>query len=181
MNEIVPEFSRTIQVSRLSPKGVDQDFHAKPAERVALAKRFDLIELSALEAQLILKPDEKESIVITGTVSADIVQRCVVTLEPISTHIDTEIDTIFFPEHVRDEGEDLSFADDMDSEVDFFAGDKIDIGELVAQQLGIAINPYPRKKGAMLPKTEFGSAPVRQNPLSALAAALQQKGKKIDK
>lgn len=178
MNEIVPEFSRIVQISRLSPNGIEEDFKAKPAERSALAKRFDLLELTLLEAELVLKPDNDQTISVTGTIDADITQCCVVTLEPVSTHLNFPVDVILLPEKLREAGEDFSLKDELDSEVEFFSGDKIDLGELVAQQLGVAIDPYPRKQNAVLKETEFGAKIEKPRPMGVLAEAFQKKKEK---
>ena len=76
----------------------------------------------------------------------------------------------FLPE--SDEAlEDVEMAAWDEEEIDVLEGESIDLGELVAQTIATAIDPYPRKDGA-----EFGKAPglgdnedgVRENPFAAL-------------
>ncbi|MDR3424829.1 MAG: DUF177 domain-containing protein [Alphaproteobacteria bacterium] len=178
MNEIVPEFSRPLSVARLPPQGAEERLEAKPTERKALAERFDLVDLRALKAQLNLTPEAQHAVIVTGIIEANYIQRCVVTLEPIETHLDLKIDVTFFPEQQREEGEILSPGDEIDDEVEFYAGGKIDIGELVAQQLGVAIDPYPRKADATLTRTEFGAKSEKPHPLAALTEAVKNKRNK---
>jgi hypothetical protein len=58
----------------------------------------------------------------------------------------------------------------------------IDLGELAAEQLGLAIDPYPRKPDAELPaewKAEPGAEPAvteRPNPFAALEKLKADKG-----
>ena len=169
MTEFTPEFSREIAVARVTPAGLEEDLVSKPTERAALAKRFDLIEMPSLTAHLTLKPNAQEIIFVKGTVTADIVQRCVVTLEPIATHINLPIDTVFLPADQHRTGAGSSHYDELDDEFEIFSNGKIDLGEMVAQHLGVTIDPYPRKAGAELPATEFGAKPEERKPFAVLA------------
>ncbi len=168
MSEPTPEFSREIAIARISPSGIIEELDAKPAERTALAARFDLLELPALTAQLTLKPSGQETIFVKGKIIADIVQRCVVTLEPMSTHIDLAVDTVFLPAEQHRVGAGSSHYDELDDEFEIFSNGKIDLGEMVAQHLGVTIDPYPRKAGAELPATEFGAKVEERKPFAEL-------------
>ena len=63
-------------------------------------------------------------------------------------------------------------------------GDSIDIGEAVAQQLSVAMDPYPRVVGAQSSAAavkavgeeddEAGAPMARRNPFDALAALKKQ-------
>ena len=48
----LPEFSRRIDGLRLPPGGEEYAIAAKPEERAALAKRFELLALDRLEAKV---------------------------------------------------------------------------------------------------------------------------------
>ena len=48
-----------------------------------------------------------------------------------------------------------------------YADDMIDLGAALAEQLALALNPYPRKPGAQLPE-EYKGEP--ETPFAALAA-----------
>ncbi len=45
----------------------------------------------------------------------------------------------------------------------------IDIGELVAQHLGTALDPYPRKPGIAFVEAEYGGKDPAPNPFANLA------------
>lgn len=47
-----------------------------------------------------------------------------------------------------------------------FEGNQIDLGEAAAEQLGLALDPYPRMPGAELPEAE---ADVELHPFARLA------------
>ena len=50
-------------------------------------------------------------------------------------------------------------------------GDKIDLGEIVAQFLSVSIDPYPRAPGATLENAAFGSPIAQENSKSLRALA----------
>ena len=180
MNEPLPEFSRPLNIARLSPLGNEERLEAKPAERAALAKRFDLIDLPLLKAELTLQPHGGQAIKATGKIEADLIQKCVVTLEPLKAHLEIPIDVTFMPNAGHREDDELSEPGTLEEEIEYFSGTKIDIGEMVAQHLGIAIDPYPRKKGAVLPVTEFGVQTAKPQPLAQLISIVKG-AKKQDK
>ncbi len=178
MKAPVSEFSRVISVARIPPKGIEEKLEAKPSERAALAKRFGLVDLPSLKAQLTLVPGGQQTIEVTGSIEAEVLQSCVVTLEPIKSRLEIEVDTVFIPAETVPESGDVSQEAELDEELEYFADGKIDIGEQVAQQLGVGIDPYPRKKGVTLGVAEFGKKPEKTKPFAKLATALKAKKNK---
>jgi hypothetical protein len=81
-------------------------------------------------------------------------QSCVVTLEPVDSLINESFERTYRTGHGHDSSgrslaeEDLStpLADDDDWEP--LAGDSIDVGEVAAEELALALDPYPRRKDA---------------------------------
>ena len=169
MTDITFEFSRPIAADHIPPSGMDQNLEAKPAERAALAKRFDLVELKRLKAQLTLTPGRDYMVTVKGTLFADIVQSCVVTLEPVATHFELPVDTVFIPAALNKKGAGSPDPEDVDEEFEIYSGGKIDLGEMVAQHLGINIDPYPRKAGVMLGAVEFGAKAEKPKAMAVLA------------
>jgi hypothetical protein len=95
-------------------------------------------------------------------VEADITQACVVTLEPVTAHIDAPVEGLFLPEDSKlgrqgfgAGGEILLDAEGPDAP-ETFSGDTIDVGQLAEEFFGLAIEPYPRKPGARLDADEAG-------------------------
>lgn len=169
-----PELSRPVAVDKISSGGLEQKIIADTDERKLLAERFSLIELPKLEAKLSVKPARGRMFEVEGAMQADVVQRCVVTLEPLPAHIAQQIQVLYAePEWLENEdGHEV----DMDvEETEAIVNGVIDLGELVAQHLGIALDPYPRKKGVAYVEAEYGDAGDKVNPFAKLAA-LTKKG-----
>ncbi len=156
--KIEPELSRPLQVDRISAGGMAEHVVARPSEREALAKRFGLIELPRLEADLNIDHAEGRMIAVTGTITADVVQQCVVTLDPVPAHITDTIDILYAPAGMLDVGANPPHSDELDNDApEPIVNGTIDLGELVSQHLAVALDPYPRKEGAMLENGSAGS------------------------
>ncbi|MFV3076248.1 YceD family protein [Niveispirillum fermenti] len=183
-----PELSRTVIADKVTTSGGYEVVTAGDAECAALATRFDLISLSGLTAKLRLRRVRGDFIKVTGELEADVVQRCVVTLEPVPAHVKEEFSALYAPDHLIPKEEEDAESDHfqyLGAEEDFpepMPGGRIDIGELVAQNLSLALDPYPRRDGVEFtpiledvgPDTlsltgDEPAEPPRQNPFAALS------------
>ena len=160
-----PEFSRPLPVEKIPAHGMEQSIDANDGERRELAERFGLAELKKLHADLVVHPERaNQAISVTGKITADFVQQCVVTLEPLPGHIEHEIDVLFMVP-----AEDEEITAEMEGETEAIIDDMIDLGELVAQHLGVMIDPYPRKAGLAYVEAEYGDKGAGPGPLAELA------------
>jgi len=133
------EFSRPVDVTRLGTGEAVYDIAASEAERAALAKRFDLVSLEKLAAHVTLRRLPGGLVRLTASLSADLVQTDVVTLEPVPARVDDDFALLF--------GKDADDAAALDPEAELvepLIDGQIDIGEAVAHQLSLAMDPYPR-------------------------------------
>jgi uncharacterized metal-binding protein YceD (DUF177 family) len=136
---IASEFSRPVDVTRLGATEASYDIAADETERTALARRFELLSLDRFVALVKLRRVVGGMVRLDASLSADLVQADVATLDPVASHLEDSF-TVLFSEKVTDAG-----ALDPDAEpVEPLIDGRIDIGETVAQQLSLAIDPYPR-------------------------------------
>ncbi len=144
-----PEFSRVIDLASLPAAGVRRAIEAEPAEREALAKRFGLPAIAALSARLEIVPIRAGGVAgarVTGDFAARVTQTCVVSLEPFETDVAEPIALDLLPPEALEAGEDADLY--HDENVEPLDGDALDVGELVAQHLSLALDPHPRRPGA---------------------------------
>lgn len=133
------EFSRIY--GRRTVPAAPQHLVASEEERAALAKRFDLVAVNTLEATLTLTVDGP-NVRANGGITAAIVQPCAVSGEDIAVAIDEPVQLRFVPavtDIVPDSEIELEESDLDDIEMD---GEQFDLGEAIAQSLGLAIDPY---------------------------------------
>jgi uncharacterized metal-binding protein YceD (DUF177 family) len=169
-----PEFFRPLHVEKVGLGTVHESLQARPTEREALAKRFGLIAIKRLQAELDIEQTHAgKMLAVTGSFSADVVQQCVVTLEPLESTVGNTIDALFAPAKLLDRGAgapNIDAGEEDDPEP--YVNGQIDLGELVAQHLGLALDPYPRKPGLEPLEREF-TAPAndpggRSSPFAVL-------------
>ena len=156
MTTVSPEFSRRVELARLGALEARYPITADAGERAALARRFDLLTLDRLEAEIRLQRLGSSMVRLSGRLLADVVQACVVSLEPVASALEQEFTVLY---GASEPGKSV-IVDLETDEAEPFDGDAIDIGEAVAQQLALALDPYPRAPGASLAPVG-GSSPPR--------------------
>lgn len=169
-------FSYPVKVGHISANPVTVKIIADPAERKSLARQWGVADVKDFSAEFEVRRWKKDGVRLKGRVVTEIVQTCVVTLEPVVSKIDEPIDAIFVPEGSKlaraplsDTGEMLLDPDGPDSP-EVFHGDTIDAGAVAAEYAALAIDPYPRKEGvafsAHVESTEADDA--KPSPFAAL-------------
>ena len=175
------EFSRPLSLERVSGTQHREEIAATDKERADLAERFGLLSLDSLTASFTLKRVRRELVRVKGRIAADLVQACVVTLDPVPAHIEERFEVDFMegaPEPVADLELDIEGAEAPEPAPSGW----IDLGEIAAEQLGLALDPYPRKPDAAIPAEWQGEAaatpepPARLNPFAALEKLKSGKG-----
>lgn len=162
---MIPECSRPVILDRIGPRGLDITVEATPAECGALALRMDLPAIHAMTCSFHLDREADDVIVAHGHLRAQVTQTCVITSEDFDATVEDRFRVRFVPEGTE--------TDDIDPDADDeipFQGNHIDLGEAAAEQLGLALDPYPRMPGAEeLPGPEEDPDP---NPFAALLRRL---------
>jgi uncharacterized metal-binding protein YceD (DUF177 family) len=150
------EFERPFALDSLRDRAVRQKIAAEQQERSALAARSGILGIDRLEGDLTLRRVRAgRAVRVEGRLRADVTQACVVSLAPVAQAVDTEFAVVFVP------AEDLKpIPVDETGEVDVAAlaaeedleealpDGPLDLGELLAQELAVALDPYPRAAGA---------------------------------
>jgi uncharacterized metal-binding protein YceD (DUF177 family) len=171
-----PEFSRLVPVDRLGEAEITEEISAEPGERAALARRFGLLSLDRLSATLRLERAGARNLVrIAGRLAAEVTQACVVTLEPVSARLEKDF-TLLYDLDAAAQGEaegarEVIVEPEAEEPPEPVGQHGIDLGEAVAQQLAIALDPYPRAPGAALleePRAGAGGARAAEGPFATL-------------
>ncbi len=91
-------WSFPVAVADIPETGRHVDIVADGGTRAAIADAADLAALPRLVAGFDLMRHGADGLRVVGRVQAAVVQNCVVTLEPIESAVDEEIDLLFLPE-----------------------------------------------------------------------------------
>jgi len=144
--------------------------------RAAIAELAGLRSLPRLEARFEVAPRGRDGLHVTGAISATVGQTCVVTLEPMDSEIEEEVDVVFAPPAaptiLHEEGEKIEVTP-VDAPEPLIGG-SIDLGTIATEFLLLSIDPYPRKSGAVFepPAAEKDTG----GPFAALAALKNRTG-----
>lgn len=147
--KLQPELSRLVPVDKLVEGEVHEAIIANAEERAALARRFGLLALDRLEARLRLDHGGESLIRVTGRFEAEVIQACVVSLEPVHNLLEEAFSALYTlaPAPVE---HDIVIDPETEEPPEPAGPRGIDLGEAVAQQLALALDPYPRAPGAKL-------------------------------
>ena len=170
------EFSRIVAPDRLSAPKLTEALEASPDERASVARRLGILGVDRLAAELTVKVLGSRLFRVEGRWEAAVQQACVVTLEPVPAVLDGRIEASYAAGGRAPEGGEVAFDPQAEDPPEVVPAAGIDLGELVVQELAVALDPYPRAPGAEVP-AEFGPAAGEEakGPFAALKAL---KGKK---
>ena len=158
---------------RALPAGT-MEVEANEAERAALVKRFGITAIHALTAKVGFS-EKDDAVVASGTFSATLEQPCAVTRDDFTYDISEGFSLRFVPAgRMGDYEEDTEFElteEDLD-EIEY-EGETFDLGEAIAQELGLAIDPYREGPDADAMRAEAGiESDEDRKPSGPLADAL---------
>ncbi|TVR98716.1 MAG: DUF177 domain-containing protein [Rhodospirillales bacterium] len=176
-----PEFSRPLAVATVPPGGRSFRIEARADECEALARRFALLAIGAFSAEGTIQPQQQaRRFRLVGRLRAEVVQQCVVTLDPVAASVDVGFERTYGA-NVADEwgghpppGEEvvLTLAADADLAEPLMDG-MIDLGEAAAEELALALDPFPRRPDATFPGLTVAGAEeeaASNNPFGVLSA-----------
>lgn len=170
------EFSRPVKLDALGGEPRALAISADEAERRALAKRFGLLALDSLEAELGLVRDG-DMVTLTGRLGARATQACVASGAPVPALIDEPIALLFRPTSAEAGPDEEVELDEAELDVLFHDGAAIDVGEAVAQSLALALDPYPRAPDAEAALRQAGvRSEAEAGPFAALATLKDKPG-----
>lgn len=178
------EIERMVDLDRMGTGSAALDITASDGERAALAKRFGFLGLSAFSARVTVDRRPGGQVIVEGRLRGRIVQACILSLDPVTQELDDAF-RIVFKQGLAEERDPESGEALLSAQADApepLSGNMLDVGEIVAEQLSLAADPYPRRPGVkledVLPKPRKGGkrgrdaakSEQRRHPFAGLAA-----------
>lgn len=167
--------SRPIRVDAIKLRGTRFGLEAEPQEKAGIAAMLDLPSVESLEARYMLSRSG-ERVKLEGTITAAFHQTCTVTLDAFPVALEVPLKLDFAPEEpaeprrrAADEtGEiDIEVRLNEDDPPEPITDGLIDLGAVTLEFLALALDPYPRKPGAMF--TEPAPEEPPESPFASLA------------
>ena len=146
--------------------GLKRTLEPNAEERARIVKALNLLSLDDFTAEMSVTPTVS-GWRIDGRVKAEVVQPCGLTLEPVPESVNQTFLinlTEQPPEAEVDENGEIDLELD-DSFPDYVEDGKIDLGQYAVEQLLLALDPFPRKEGAVFVQPP---EPVELSPFAVL-------------
>lgn len=140
------EFTRPVSLARLGGEPFRQHIAADGEERGALARRFDLVSLDRLEADVELVREPMGTILLSATFAGEFAQQCIVTLDPVAGSVSERFEL----RYGVPEAEEMVPVGEDDPAFEPLGNESIDIGEAIAQEFSLALPPFPRVPDAVI-------------------------------
>ncbi|MBK1668644.1 hypothetical protein CKO28_11450 [Rhodovibrio sodomensis] len=156
------EFSRKLRLDKLAGGPVERSLEAKPEECRQLCARLGLDGLSALTGTLsVSRLIDSPLIRVEGSFAAHVRQTCVVKLEPFDAKVGESFVQLYTLDPAAAEAEEgeVFVALEEDDTPEPLTGDSLDLGEVLAEQLALALDPHPRAPDAEFDPARYGVAP----------------------
>jgi uncharacterized metal-binding protein YceD (DUF177 family) len=168
-------FSRPVTVDPWPSDAIELALEASPDECRALADRFDLIAVERLAGHARLERCRKGEVIrMMGRLDAQVVQSCVVSLEEVRSTVDEVFECRFLRPGA-------ALPDDLawDQDAEPLEASELDVGEVFAQQMTLALDPYPRAADACILVSGVSGPDMGwdrdEEPQGALATAMMDK------
>lgn len=165
--------TQTFELGRLGQAGDAVTIAPSKDDLARIAQWAGVEAVESFRARVDLKKLTPTRFAFDAELDADIVQACVVTLEPVKSHIARSFHRDLFLTQTKPEMEvDIAPVDDDGREE--IASLRYDLAVPVLEELALAIDPYPRAAGV-----EFESPPDEdqpEHPFAALKALQKRQG-----
>jgi uncharacterized metal-binding protein YceD (DUF177 family) len=134
-----------------------------------------VLAVPKLVAKLKVSPDGRGGAEVAGRLEAKVRQTCVVSLDPFENRISEPIDIRFAPASTaRLAGGTIDVG--LENPPDPLVDGTIDLAAVVAEYLTLAIDPYPRKPGAVFKPPKLGRN-KGESPFAALKKLKSRRSK----
>ncbi len=120
-------------------------------QRLGLLDAFGLVACDRFSAHYQLKVISGARVALVGQIIAEGAQACVVTLEPVPFRLDEYIDVTFAPSlTLAPQDPEIEHEASSLQDVEPYSGCELNVGDVLFDHFGSALNPYPRAPGAAL-------------------------------
>lgn len=142
--------SHSYNLARLGNAGDEVRFAADAEQRAAIARWSGVVSVEKLEVRVEIRKISPTRFGLTFHLSADVTQSCVVTLEPVVSHLDRNFEReLHFAGMVRHKAPESEVVLDSDPEEgpEEIQSLHYDLAVPVLEEYVLSLEPYPRRPG----------------------------------
>lgn len=199
-NDIELELDRPLRLTDIGDEALSIEVTTSDTERAAVCKRLGILDVLMLESNLSLRWVDANSLVLSnddaeikgellrveGRLRSTVCQACVLTLEPVVA----EIEQTFLrhygegdPRHRADDAIDLEIfrGEGSFAQIEIVDRGRINLGEIVIEELALSLDPYPRAIGVTLEDElaegghqDVGTSEAASNPKESPFSVLEK-------
>ena len=165
--------SHSTNLARLGNAGDRIAFAADADQRAAMAAWSEVTALDRFEVQVDMRKTGSDRFELDFTLTVDVVQACVVTLEPVPAHLERKFTReLHFAGHIRrklppeSQGE-VVLDGDLDEGPEEIDSLHYDLAAPALEEYVLALEPYPRCPGVEFQPPTDGM-PAKESPFAAL-------------
>lgn len=171
--------SAVVPIDSIGTQGLRVTLQAGPDTLADLASRNEVPAVHEASADLLLRPEPRGGVSVSGTVRGRLVQTCVVTLEAFEATLEQPVDIHFLPEDAIEADRAARAkqpADPADPDAENFeepdpiVNGRLDLGTLAGELFTLGVDPYPRKPGVVFEEPAPAKADPDASPFAALRA-----------
>ncbi len=165
-------FSRPLKADEIRD-GTSGEIVATEAELQAIARLLDLVALRSLAVAYRLAQAGEGRLHLSGRLTADLTQTCVVSLDPVAAKLDLPVEIDFWPAALLESLEPST--EEPEALLDWpepIVDGTIDPGPVIYELLATSLDPYPKREGASFEWSQPPSqedAAGQRGPFAALA------------
>lgn len=142
-----------IDLASIGKKGMQTKLVATEEVLEQLAKACGIVSVRAFSGEMTIKPWRRTGYSLTGSIRAEVVQTCVVTLDPVSGVVEEDFKLKFLPaeeieEPVFEPGVEVEFAFEAPDPPEPLESGPLGLFGIMVEQLTLGLEPYPRADGA---------------------------------
>lgn len=159
-------WSYPIATANLPLDGIELTLAPGEEIRAGLARQAGVLAVPELVAKFKVSPDGHGGAEIEGRLEAAVRQTCVVSLEPFDNRVSELISVRYSPASAaRPASSTIDVG--LENPPDLLTDGAIDLAAVVTEHLTLAIDPYPRKPGAVFKPPKQGGD-KGESPFAAL-------------
>ena len=165
--------SQSYNLARLGNAGDAVAFAADADQRAAIAAWSQVMAVDRFEAQVALRKAGADRFTLDFTMTVDVVQACVVTLEPVPAHLERQFTReLHFAGQIRRKLSQESVGEvvldsDLDEGQEEIESLHYDLAAPLLEEYVLALEPYPRCPGVEFQPPNDGLA-APESPFAAL-------------
>lgn len=171
----VPVFSHLVGADKLDEDEREIAIVLDAEARHRLGRHLDVLKIDDWSGTAWLRRTaDGLGVALRVTFTANVIQSCVVTLEPVCSRVQHSFTNLYLPEErvdAAEDGEDGELIVDIDGDdfPEILRDDGVDIGEAIVEQFALILDPYPKGSGAASDRSaDTDGAPEEENPFAML-------------